>query len=220
MSRRKVIVKRLAAIHDLGAHDRAVHGQDGHADRRPKSGWTAASTPTVKTIPAPARLAAVAADLGGDRGALDAALVAGLPGAAQGWSLAGGAPSTLPRTGSMLATVPKAMLLIVKGAPEAVVALCTTGAWGGPGDLDVAGGPRCGARSRASRRWLRRIAVASRPWTGRATRSTADDERGLVFEGLCAFADPPKATARAAIARPGGGRHSAEDPVRRRSGGR
>ncbi|WP_293880228.1 HAD-IC family P-type ATPase, partial [Sphingomonas sp.] len=38
-------------------------------------------------------------------------------------------------------------------------------------------------------------------WEGASRDPGTDDETGLVFEGLCAFADPPKPTAAAAIAR-------------------
>ena len=48
---------------------------------------------------------------------------------------------------------------------------------------------------------LRAVAVASRPWTGPPRDPTANDETNLAFEGLCIFADPPKATAPAAVAR-------------------
>src|ERR1700733_4687625 len=48
---------------------------------------------------------------------------------------------------------------------------------------------------------LRGIAIASRPWSGAARELEAVDEADLVFEGLCAFADPPKPPAAAAIAR-------------------
>ena len=48
---------------------------------------------------------------------------------------------------------------------------------------------------------LRTVAVASRPWTGATHEVEAADEANLIFEGFCAFADPPKATAAAAIAR-------------------
>ena len=51
---------------------------------------------------------------------------------------------------------------------------------------------------------LRAVAVASRPWSGKAHEVEAVDENELVFEGICAFADPPKPTAAAAIARLGG----------------
>jgi Mg2+-importing ATPase len=45
------------------------------------------------------------------------------------------------------------------------------------------------------------VAVASRPWTGPLRDPVAADETGLTFEGLCTFADPPKASAPAAVAR-------------------
>ena len=51
---------------------------------------------------------------------------------------------------------------------------------------------------------LRAVAVASRPWSGKAHEVEAVDENQLVFEGICAFADAPKPTAAAAIARLGG----------------
>jgi Mg2+-importing ATPase len=43
--------------------------------------------------------------------------------------------------------------------------------------------------------------VASRRWSGPTHEVKAADEANLVFEGLCGFADPPKPTAAAAIAR-------------------
>jgi Mg2+-importing ATPase len=48
---------------------------------------------------------------------------------------------------------------------------------------------------------LRAVAVSSRPWPEKAHEVEAVDENELVFEGICAFADPPKPTAAAAIAR-------------------
>ena len=54
---------------------------------------------------------------------------------------------------------------------------------------------------RLPRDGLRTVAIASRPWTGPTREVETADETELVFEGLCAFADPPKPTAAAAIAR-------------------
>lgn len=48
---------------------------------------------------------------------------------------------------------------------------------------------------------LRCVAIASRVWTGATREVETEDEADLTFEGLCAFADPPKPTAAAAIAR-------------------
>ncbi|EJN11502.1 magnesium-translocating P-type ATPase [Bradyrhizobium sp. YR681] len=193
MAGRKVIVKRLAAIHDLGAMTVLCTDKTGTL--------TSAEITLAKSLDAEgkddaraAQLGAIAASLGGDRGSLDAALVAGRPDAAQGWTLAGRQAFDFSRRlGSVLATGPEGALLIVKGAPEAVLELCV---------MDD------GARTRAIARvhelateGLRSVAVASRPWTGATREVETADETGLVFEGFCAFADPPKPTAAAAIAR-------------------
>jgi P-type Mg2+ transporter len=193
MAGRKVIVKRLAAIHDLGAMTVLCTDKTGTL--------TSAEITLAKSLDAAgrddaraARLGAIAAKLGGDRGSLDAALVAGQSNAAQGWTLAGRQAFDFSRRlGSVLATGPEGALLIVKGAPEAVLDLCV---------MDH------GARTRAIGRvhelatdGLRSIAIASRPWTGATREVETADETDLVFEGFCAFADPPKPTAAAAIAR-------------------
>jgi Mg2+-importing ATPase len=48
---------------------------------------------------------------------------------------------------------------------------------------------------------LRSVAVACRAWSGDSHELKAADETDLIFEGLCAFADPPKPTSAAAVAR-------------------
>lgn len=203
MAARKVIVKRLASIHDLGAMTVLCTDKTGTL--------TSAEISLARSLdasgaddPRAARLGAIAADLGGDRGALDAALVAGSAGAAKGWTLCGRQAFDFSRRlGSVLATGPAGPLLIVKGAPEAVLALCTSQRIGDAATpMDEA--QRALARDRIhalALDGLRTIAIASRPWSGTTHEVEAADERDLVLEGLCAFADPPKATAAAAIAR-------------------
>ena len=66
---------------------------------------------------------------------------------------------------------------------------------------------------------LRAVAVASRPWSGAPRDPTPEDETGLVFEGLCTFADPPKATRAGGGRAAGRRRRSGGDPLRRRSAG-
>jgi P-type Mg2+ transporter len=103
----------------------------------------------------------------------------------------------------VLAAGPDGPLLIVKGAPEAVLALCTAQRTG-EASLAMGDNERTQAISRVhalAQDGLRTIAVASRPWSGTAHEVEAADETDLTFEGLCAFADPPKATAAGAIAR-------------------
>ncbi|MBR1133133.1 magnesium-translocating P-type ATPase [Bradyrhizobium iriomotense] len=193
MAGRKVIVKRLAAIHDLGAMTVLCTDKTGTL--------TSAEITLARSIdaagkdePRAAQLGAIAASLGGDRGSLDAALTAGRPDAAQGWRLAGRQAFDFSRRlGSVLATGPEGTLLIVKGAPEAVLALCT---------MDDRAREAAMARVRGlANEGLRTVAIASRAWSGALREVETDDETDLVFEGLCAFADPPKPTAAAAIAR-------------------
>ncbi|PZU95232.1 MAG: magnesium-translocating P-type ATPase [Chelatococcus sp.] len=203
MAGKKVIVKRLASIHDLGAMTVLCTDKTGtltSAEITLARSLDAAGTDD----PRAARLGAIAAGLGGDRGSLDAALIAGSAGACEGWTLVGRHSFDFTRRlGSVLAVGPDGPLLIVKGAPEAVLALCTAQR---TGETSIAMGES--ERARAVDRvhalagdGLRTIAVASRPWSGTTHEVEAADETNLTFEGFCAFADPPKASAAAAIAR-------------------
>ena len=203
MAARKVIVKRLASIHDLGAMTVLCTDKTGTL--------TSAEITLAQSLAAEgahadraARLGAISAELGGDRGALDAALVAGSTGAAQGWRLlARHAFDFTRRLGSVLAEGPDGKLLIAKGAPEALIPLCTSmRTAAGTIAMDAAGHLAAQARVRMlAEQGLRAVAVASRPWSGTSHELEASDETNLTFEGICAFADPPKATSGAAIAR-------------------
>ena len=194
MAQRKVIVKRLASIHDLGAMTVLCTDKTGTLTSAEIT-LARSLAPNGAEDPRPARLAAIAAKLGGDRGALDAALLAGAPEADIGWSLLGRhAFDFARRLGSVVAKGPDGAVLIAKGAPEEVIALCKLNPAKRRAALAL-------VHSLAERDGLRAIAVASRDWSGAAHGITAADETGLTFEGFCAFADPPKATAAAAIAR-------------------
>ncbi|MES2091846.1 MAG: magnesium-translocating P-type ATPase [Pseudomonadota bacterium] len=203
MAKKKVIVKRLASIHDLGAM--TVLCTD-------KTGTLTSATITLARSIAPngtdhpraEQLGAIAAKLGGDRGALDTALMAGAPEADQGWHMMGRqAFDFTRRIGSVLAQGPEGLTLIVKGAPEAVLALCTQQRDGtSVGPMDEAKQAQALAQVHAlAQDGLRTVAIASKPWTGASHEVQSSDETALVFEGFCAFADPPKDTATAAIAR-------------------
>jgi P-type Mg2+ transporter len=203
MAGRKVIVKRLAAIHDLGAMSVLCTDKTGTL--------TSAEITLARSLDCygaddarAARLGAIAATLGGDRGSLDAALVGGAARAAEGWTLAGRRAFDFSRRlGSVLAVGPQGPLLIVKGAPEAVLALCTRQRKAAD-VLAIDAGARTAAAQRVhalAQDGLRTVAIASRPWPKPTREVETADETDLVFEGLCAFADPPKPTAAAAIAR-------------------
>jgi Mg2+-importing ATPase len=203
MAGRKVIVKRLASIHDLGAMTVLCTDKTGTL--------TSAEITLARSLdpkgaddPRVARLGCIAAELGGDRGALDAALVHCSTGAATGWTLVGRhAFDFSRRMGSVLATGPDGALLIVKGAPEAVLACCTRQR-NGTELVAMDATTRTAAVDRVhalASDGLRAVAVASRPWPDKPHEVEGADETDLAFEGICAFADPPKPTAAAAIAR-------------------
>ncbi len=206
---RKVIVKRLASIHDLGAMTVLCTDKTGTL--------TSAEITLAKSLdpvgiddPRAARLGAIAAELGGDRGALDAALMKGSKDAARGWTLAGKhAFDFTRRMGSVLVTgqqigpdaAAQTTLLVVKGAPEAVLAACTQQRHGTDirpmtAQQKVEVSDRVLAHAREG---LRTVAIASRTWSEPTRAVAAADETELVFEGICAFADPPKPSAAAAI---------------------
>ena len=193
MAKRRVIVKRLASIHDLGAMTILCTDKTGTL--------TSAQISLARSIgrrgaddPEAGRLGAIAAALGGDHGALDTALVTASPDAAAGWTLAAQSVFDFDRRlGTVLARNSGGAILITKGAPEAVLAGC---------DLTEADRTAVLAQVRAlAAQGLRTIAIASRPWTGPTRAPTSADEANLVYAGLCAFADPPKETAPAAVAR-------------------
>ncbi|HEY0329056.1 MAG TPA: magnesium-translocating P-type ATPase [Rhodopseudomonas sp.] len=203
MAGRKVIVKHLAAIHDLGAMTVLCTDKTGTLTSAEIT-LAGSLDPQGADDPTAARLGAIAADLGGDRGAMDAALIRGSKDAARGWTLAGRhAFDFTRRLGSVLAKHEDGAQLIVKGAPEAVVALCTRRRAGADSaTLDDA--QRAAAMAKVhslAEQGLRTVAVASRPSTAATATVEAADETELIFQGLCVFADPPKPTAAAAIAR-------------------
>ncbi len=201
MARRKVIVKRLAAIHDLGAMTVLCTDKTGTLTTA-EIALARSLDPSGAAAPRAAALGAVVAALGGDRAALDVALARAAPDAARGWRLlARHAFDFNRRLGSVLAAGPEGTLLIAKGAPEAILALCTMQRVG-VAVLPMRDAAAAAACVRAlAEDGLRTIAVASRPWPDPARDIVAEDEAGMVFEGLCAFADPPKATAAGAVAR-------------------
>ena len=200
MSRRKVIVKRLSAIHDLGAMTVLCTDKTGTLTSAEieLAGSLALGGATDQR---PATLAAICASLGGDKGSLDQALTTAKPDAAKGWTRQGQMPFDYQRRmGAVLADGPEGPLLIVKGAPEAVLAACTTSVGGATFDAAAREAALGRIRDLAAS-GLRSVAVASRRWTGPTRDPEATDETGLVLEGLCTFADPPKASAPAAVAR-------------------
>lgn len=196
LARRKVIVKRLSAIHDLGAMtvlctDKTGTLTSAHITLDRTLGLSGAPEPEAL------RLAALAARLAGDSSAIDAALTEAAAEEA-GWCAEDHAAFDFNRRlGWALIRRGADRRMVVKGAPEAVIAACAFGDGSG-GLTPLTEADRKGVLSQVERlaaEGLRTIAVASR---------TAEDSasvEGLTWLGLCAFADPPKPSAAAAVRR-------------------
>jgi Mg2+-importing ATPase len=95
-----------------------------------------------------------------------------------------------------------ARLEIVKGAPETVLALCDQAekADGSLVPMDEGLRKNLMALHDARAAGLRLLGVAWKDAAGRQ-RIDADDDGGLIFAGFCVFVDPPKPSAREALAR-------------------
>ncbi|MEN9755626.1 MAG: hypothetical protein RLZ07_2008 [Pseudomonadota bacterium] len=199
MAKKQVIVKRLSAIHDLGAMDVLCTDKTGTL--------TSAKIVLDKSLnakgledPRVMTLAAIAAQLGGDKTTLDLALVSAVPDATHGWIERGRYPFDYQRRfGAVLAEGPEGQLLIVKGAPEAVINVCAS--YDGRALNDTKRKEILERVHALASEGYRAIAVATRPWVKTVRDPVAEDERDLVFEGLCTFADPPKESAPHALQR-------------------
>lgn len=202
MARRKVIVKRLSAIHDLGAMTVLCTDKTGtltSAEITLAGSVNALGKPDDR----PADLAALCASLAGDRGAMDVALAGSRPDAAAGWTaLARLAFSYERRRGSVLSQHQDETLVVCKGAPEAVLAVCDFHRTpNGIQALDAAAREGIAGLIRAAAaEGLRAVAVATKACAGQTTLEVAD-EAHLVFEGFCTFQDPPKLSSSAALKR-------------------
>ena len=206
MAARRVVVKRLAAVHDLGSMDVLCTDKTGTLTEARIAlvghpGADGAEDPRVRD------LAAIAAGLGtGLRSPLDAAILATAT-PAEGWHHIADVPFTFDRRrNSVLAGQDGRRLLIVKGAAEEILPHCiATGLPDGtPAPLDAAGRARIAALEEArATDGLRCLAVAWRAMPVDADDAAIEDETDLVFAGFCVFVDPPKAGAAEAIARLG-----------------
>ncbi len=186
MARRQVVVKRLAAIHDLGAMDVLCTDKTGTLTE-------ARITLAESTDPGTLEMAAVNALLAsGEPMPLDAAIIAAAgTSVTEGWRKLAECPFGFERRrSSVLVEHAGKRLLLVKGAPEAVLSACTA--------------PPPEAHAEAERRGaegLRLLGVAWREVPEAEDCSTPDCEKALTFAGFCAFLDPPKASAGAAVQR-------------------
>ncbi|MEU8075288.1 magnesium-translocating P-type ATPase [Catellatospora citrea] len=194
LAQRKVLVKRLVCIEDLGDIDVLVTDKTGTLTQG-TVGFTTALDPAGRPDHAPLRLGLACTDpRTADPGnALDAALwqVPDAATLAAGHTLLAQAPFDHDRRmSSALVDLPDGRrTLITKGAPESVLARCV----GLPDTAQAALRAQFAAGARV-------IAVATRP-APHADTVAAADEHGLTLAGFLVFADPVKPDAADALAR-------------------
>ncbi len=204
LAARKVIVKRLAAIHDLGAMDVLCTDKTGTLTEA-RISLAGHVGPDGCDSPRVFELAWLNSRFEtGLRSPLDAAVLErDCPGAA-GWRKIDEIPFGFERRRvSVLVERDGERLLIAKGAPEDVLVLCDRMEAGGAGKtlpLDAAArGDALATFERLSRAGSRLLGIAWRPAAPDQAKAVVADEAGLIFAGFAVFVDPPKASAAAAI---------------------
>jgi Mg2+-importing ATPase len=205
MAARNVVVKRLSAIHDFGAMDVLCTDKTGTLTEA-KIVHARSIGPDSALAPRVTELACLNSRFtGGMRNALDDALLASAPAPMADWTRLDELPFDFDRRrSSVLAACSRGMLMITKGAPEALLRLCTRveAADGTISPLDDT------VRHHLARiieeqggQGFRLLGVAWREMPAGCGRLGLDDEAELVFAGYALFFDPPKPSATAAVAR-------------------
>ncbi|HSN21202.1 MAG TPA: HAD-IC family P-type ATPase, partial [Usitatibacter sp.] len=196
-----VIVKRLAAIEGLGSMDVLCTDKTGTL--------TQARIRLERAVDLDGNESAAVREMGALNSAfqagiltpLDEALAAHAP-PREGWSRLAEVPFDFERRRlAVLLRHGARRLLVVKGAPEEMLRLCSqyAGAAGATRACDEEARKRALERLEAlGTEGLRVLAVAHRELD--RDHATAHDEHGLVLDGFAAFADPPKAGAAQALA--------------------
>lgn len=200
MARRQVIVKKLSAIHDLGSMDVLCTDKTGTLTeaRIELAGWPG---PDGANDDAVLTFASVEAQAHEGGNPLDAAIIAHAAGTS-GYAVVRQIPFDFDRRrSSVVATNDGKTLLITKGAPEAMLALCPQ-IRKRDGSIAVMDDARrqqiAQMHDTRAGNGERLLAVAYRPCDQNADTGP-EAERDLIFAGFCAFLDPPKASAAAAI---------------------
>jgi Mg2+-importing ATPase len=204
LAKRKVIVKRLSALHDIGAMDMLCLDKTGTL--------TEASIELVRVIdgdghesPGALMLAYVNSRFQtGMQSPLDAAILAAGTSDITAWEKLDEVPFDFERRRiSVLAGYEGQRLLIVKGAPEEILRLSTRyiTSEGATEALDDAVRVRLAAAfARLSEDGFRALGIASREVGADQTHVTRADEAALTFAGFAVFLDPPKPSAGVTLA--------------------
>ncbi|MBX9645757.1 MAG: magnesium-translocating P-type ATPase [Xanthobacteraceae bacterium] len=202
MASRKVIVKRLSAIHDLGAMDVLCVDKTGTLTQAKISladsiDWQGQKSGRVLEL---ARINS--GFQSGMRSALDDAILAGRVDDTE-WVRRGELPFDFSRRCvSVMAECKSEVLLVTKGAPEAILSRAVAVEIEGLAHpLDQSLRDRIDAeQQRLNAQGFRLLGVAVKSVAAGAADLTLDDEANLTFVGFCVFADPPKPDAARAVA--------------------
>ena len=206
MAKRKVIVKRLASIHDLGAMDVLCTDKTGTLTEA-KITLLAHIGPDSHDCPRALTLAGINSRFeSGIRSPLDTAILDQCAdGSMEGWTKIDEVPFDFERRRvSVLAEKDGERILVIKGAPETVLARATMSDSGNGRALPLDAGTRAEVerlQNQQSACGYRLLAVAWKAMPQDCARARPDDEYDLVFVGFCVFVDPPKASAANAVAR-------------------
>lgn len=205
MAKERVIVKRLAAIHDLGSMDVLCTDKTGTL--------TEAKIRLIRHLALSGADSERVLDLAwlnshfesGLRSPLDTAILERGPRDSIGWTKLDEVPFDFERRRvSVLVEREGRRILVVKGAPEDVLKLSSH--YEQPGEakslpLDTAALARANTLFEAlGKDGFRVLGIARREVPVTQNHAVVSDEQELVFAGFAAFLDPPKEGAGAAIA--------------------
>jgi Mg2+-importing ATPase len=204
MARKQVIVKRLAAVQDLGGMDVLCTDKTGtltEARIRLERHVDASGRDSERVL----KLAYLNSHFEtGIRSPLDDAILAHEEIDVGAWRKIDEVPFDFERRRvSVLVDDGASRLLVVKGAPEDILALCTSYEADGtettvPFD-DAARGRVDALFGELGQEGFRVLGIAWRRVAPDCTHAVVSDETELVFAGFAAFLDPPKASAAQAV---------------------
>ncbi len=204
LARKHVIVKQLPVIQNLGTMDIFCTDKTGTL--------TEARIRLDRTVDVAGKPSDGAATLlqvnsrysVGAKSALDDAVLSACNAALDAWTLLAQLPFDFDRRwAGTLVHGPRGIQLIIKGAPEDVLRLCSSYAPGG--DAPPAALTRA-VRQQAEQTLhgmesdgFRVLAIASKPLADSSVSVEAGDASNMVLHGYAAFADPPKRGAASAL---------------------
>jgi Mg2+-importing ATPase len=203
LSRERVIVKSLPSIHNLGAMDVLCTDKTGTLTEA-----RIALTQHIDVSGAESQRVLTLAWLNshfesGLKSPLDDAILAAGEIDASAWTKIDEAPFDFERRRvSVLLERAGERILIIKGAPEDLMRLCTRVETTGTGVGPLTNELRAQLRARfddLSAQGLRLLGIASRPEPAERSKIDLADEESLTFAGFAVFLDPPKASAAAAL---------------------